>query len=82
MELITRKHVISKEMVHDGLTVIDAGINETADGKIVGDAAADTNGTAYAVSPIPGGVGTPTTAILYENVIKAISIPYKEACPR
>ncbi|SDW66741.1 bifunctional 5,10-methylenetetrahydrofolate dehydrogenase/5,10-methenyltetrahydrofolate cyclohydrolase [Paenibacillus sp. CF384] len=66
--------MITKDMVHPGLTVIDAGINELADGKITGDAAADLGDAAAAVSPVPGGVGTLTTAILYRNLMKAIDI--------
>ncbi|GGG79248.1 bifunctional 5,10-methylenetetrahydrofolate dehydrogenase/5,10-methenyltetrahydrofolate cyclohydrolase [Paenibacillus radicis (ex Gao et al. 2016)] len=66
-------NIVNKEMVHEGLAVIDAGINEQADGKIVGDAASDIGDIVAAVSPVPGGVGTLTTAILFENLMKALA---------
>ncbi|QAY66954.1 bifunctional 5,10-methylenetetrahydrofolate dehydrogenase/5,10-methenyltetrahydrofolate cyclohydrolase [Paenibacillus protaetiae] len=65
---------VTKEMVHPGLVLIDAGINETADGSIVGDVAADAGQHAAAYSPVPGGVGTLTTAVLFENLLKAIQL--------
>ncbi|MFD0713400.1 bifunctional 5,10-methylenetetrahydrofolate dehydrogenase/5,10-methenyltetrahydrofolate cyclohydrolase [Paenibacillus sp. GCM10027626] len=66
--------MITQEMVHPDLVIIDAGINELDNGKIVGDTAASLIGYVKALSPVPGGVGTLTTALLYENLMKAISI--------
>jgi len=65
-------------MVHPELTVVDAGINEGENGKIVGDVAADVEESVKALSPVPGGVGTLTTAILFENLMKAIDIQLGE----
>ena len=75
---VGRPNVIRGDMVHSSLTVIDAGINEIEGGKIAGDAALDVRDQAAAVSPVPGGVGTLTTAILYENLLKAIAIQLGE----
>ncbi|QYR22608.1 bifunctional 5,10-methylenetetrahydrofolate dehydrogenase/5,10-methenyltetrahydrofolate cyclohydrolase [Paenibacillus sp. sptzw28] len=70
-----RPGLITPEMVHPQLVVIDAGINEKADGSgIVGDAAHETGRYVHAISPVPGGVGTLTTAILFENVLRAVDL--------
>jgi methylenetetrahydrofolate dehydrogenase (NADP+)/methenyltetrahydrofolate cyclohydrolase len=58
-------------MVAPGAVVVDAGINMTPAG-IAGDVDADSvAGVAGALSPVPGGVGTVTTALLLRNVITA-----------
>lgn len=64
--LVTGKHI------REGATVIDVGTNEAPDGKIVGDVAAETvRGKAAALSPVPGGVGPVTTALLMRHVVTA-----------
>ncbi|MGW5922038.1 bifunctional 5,10-methylenetetrahydrofolate dehydrogenase/5,10-methenyltetrahydrofolate cyclohydrolase [Nocardia fluminea] len=64
--LVTGKHI------GDGAVVIDVGTNEAADGKIVGDVdAASVVGKAAALSPVPGGVGPVTTALLMRHVVVA-----------
>ncbi|MFX3635664.1 MAG: bifunctional 5,10-methylenetetrahydrofolate dehydrogenase/5,10-methenyltetrahydrofolate cyclohydrolase [Candidatus Pristimantibacillus sp.] len=75
---VGRPDIINRDMVHSNLIIIDAGINEIENGKITGDAAADVSLYVAAISPVPGGVGTLTTAILYENLIKAIDIQLRE----
>lgn len=76
---VGRPEVVNQQMVHADLVVIDAGINEAEDGKMVGDVAADVADHVQAISPVPGGVGTLTTAILYENLLKAIENQREEA---
>lgn len=71
---VGRAEVVNKQMLHADLVVVDAGINETEDGKMVGDVAVDVAEHVQAISPVPGGVGTLTTAILYENLLKAVEI--------
>lgn len=71
---VGRPGVVTREMVHPSLTIIDAGINEIDGGKIVGDVSADVDSHVAAISPVPGGVGTLTTAILFENLLKAIDL--------
>ncbi|MGS2804895.1 bifunctional 5,10-methylenetetrahydrofolate dehydrogenase/5,10-methenyltetrahydrofolate cyclohydrolase [Nocardia sp. MW-W600-9] len=64
--LVTGKHI------GDGAVVIDVGTNESADGGIVGDVdAASVHGKAAALSPVPGGVGPVTTALLMRHVVVA-----------
>lgn len=71
---VGRPGVVTREMVHPSLTIIDAGINEINGGKIIGDVSADVDSHVAAISPVPGGVGTLTTAILFENLLKAIDL--------
>lgn len=75
---VGRPDMINRDMVHSNLIIIDAGINEIENGKITGDTAADVSQYVAAISPVPGGVGTLTTAILYENLLQAIDIQLKE----
>ena len=60
---------VTKDMVKKGATVIDAGIT-AKDGKIVGDAAEDVKEIAGFISPVPGGVGPMTIAMLLHNLVK------------
>jgi len=67
-----RAHLIGAEHVKAGAFVIDVGTNEAADGSMVGDVDTDAVETvAAAVSPVPGGVGPVTTAVLLRNVVAA-----------
>ncbi|HEX9437942.1 MAG TPA: bifunctional 5,10-methylenetetrahydrofolate dehydrogenase/5,10-methenyltetrahydrofolate cyclohydrolase [Candidatus Limnocylindria bacterium] len=59
------------DMIRPGATVIDAGINVTPQG-IAGDVDAESVGAvAGALSPVPGGLGAVTTALLLRNVVTA-----------
>lgn len=59
-------------MVKEGATVIDVGINRLEDGSIVGDVDFEnvSKKVAY-ITPVPGGVGPMTIAMLLNNVVKA-----------
>ncbi len=61
------------DMVRPGAVVIDVGIN-SVEGKIVGDVREDVAAVAGALSPVPGGVGPMTIAILLHNTLKAATI--------
>ncbi|TMV48449.1 bifunctional 5,10-methylenetetrahydrofolate dehydrogenase/5,10-methenyltetrahydrofolate cyclohydrolase [Paenibacillus mesophilus] len=76
---VGRTGLITKDMLHAASVVVDAGINERPDGSIAGDVSADAIETAAAVSPVPGGVGTLTTALLFENAMKAIRLQAQTA---
>ncbi len=65
-------HLIGAEHVKVGAIVIDVGTNETAEGEMVGDVDTDAvEPLAGAVTPVPGGVGPVTTALLLRNVVTA-----------
>lgn len=69
-----RPNLIRGDMIKPGAVVIDAGISEV-DGKLVGDVNFDeAMEVASLVTPVPGGVGSLTTAILMGNVLKAMKI--------
>jgi methylenetetrahydrofolate dehydrogenase (NADP+) / methenyltetrahydrofolate cyclohydrolase len=62
-------HLITADMVKEGAVVIDAGIN-VLDGRVVGDVEAEgVAEKASALTPVPGGVGPVTNAILLRHVI-------------
>jgi methylenetetrahydrofolate dehydrogenase (NADP+) / methenyltetrahydrofolate cyclohydrolase len=65
--------LITSEMVKPGATVIDVGINRTDDG-LVGDVDFDAvSEVAGAITPVPGGVGPMTIAMLLANTLRAAS---------
>lgn len=59
-------------MVKEGAVVIDVGINRKEEGKLVGDVDFENveNKVSY-ITPVPGGVGPMTIAMLMNNVILA-----------
>ena len=64
--------VITADCVSAGQTVIDVGINEMPDGKLCGDVDFDAvEPLVSAITPVPGGVGAVTTAVLCKHVIEA-----------
>ena len=65
------QHMINGEMVKHGATVIDVGINRTPDGRLVGDVDFDSVASvAGAITPVPGGVGPMTIAMLMRNTVQ------------
>lgn len=67
---------ISAEMVKPGAVVIDVGINRGADGKLVGDVDfAAALQVASHITPVPGGVGPMTIAMLLSNTLDAAGAP-------
>jgi methylenetetrahydrofolate dehydrogenase (NADP+)/methenyltetrahydrofolate cyclohydrolase len=64
-------HLVTAEMVREGAVVIDVGINRTEDG-LAGDVDFGAVATkAAAITPVPGGVGPMTIAMLLVNTVKA-----------
>ncbi len=64
--------VVTKDFVSPGQTVIDVGIHVGEDGKLCGDVKFDeAEPIAAAITPVPGGVGSVTTAVLCKHVIEA-----------
>ena len=62
--------VVTPDMVKQGSAVVDVGINRT-EGGIVGDVAPDAGDVAGFITPVPGGVGPMTIAMLLRNAVKA-----------
>lgn len=68
---VGRANFITAEMVKPGAVVIDVGINRIAD-KLVGDVDyADVASKVSAITPVPGGVGPMTVAMLMTNTVRA-----------
>jgi methylenetetrahydrofolate dehydrogenase (NADP+) / methenyltetrahydrofolate cyclohydrolase len=67
-----RAHLIGPDHVTPGATVIDVGTNATPDGGLAGDVDPKVADVA-ALSPVPGGVGPVTTAVLLRHVTDAAS---------
>jgi methylenetetrahydrofolate dehydrogenase (NADP+)/methenyltetrahydrofolate cyclohydrolase len=64
--------LIKEDMVKEGAIVIDIGINRLSDGKIVGDVDFDKVAPKCSyITPVPGGVGPMTIAMLLVNTIKS-----------
>jgi methylenetetrahydrofolate dehydrogenase (NADP+)/methenyltetrahydrofolate cyclohydrolase len=61
---------VTADMVREGATVVDVGINRTDDG-LVGDVAAAVGEKAGCLTPVPGGVGPMTIASLLRNTVRA-----------
>jgi methylenetetrahydrofolate dehydrogenase (NADP+) / methenyltetrahydrofolate cyclohydrolase len=61
---------VTADMVSEGATVVDVGINRTDDG-LVGDVAEDVRERAGLLTPVPGGVGPMTIASLLRNTVRA-----------
>ncbi len=66
--------LITKEMVKQGAAVVDVGINKI-DGKIMGDVDFDSvKEAAGFITPVPGGVGPMTVAMLLENTVSCFKV--------
>lgn len=69
---IGKQKFITENMVKEGVVVIDIGINRNEEGKLVGDVDFDNvSKKASYITPVPGGVGPMTVAMLMENVVEA-----------
>ena len=67
--------MITKNHVKEGAVVIDVGINRNADGKLCGDVCFDeVKEIASAITPVPGGVGPMTIAMLMNNCYEAATM--------
>lgn len=72
---VGRAHFITADMIKPGATVIDVGINRIAPKKLVGDVDFDNAvNVAGAITPVPGGVGLLTIAMLMQNTVKAAKL--------
>ena len=76
---IGQSKFVKENMVKDGAVIIDVGINRGEDGKLTGDVDFENvEKKASYITPVPGGVGPMTIAMLMNNVIKAAKEQSKE----
>ncbi|MDX9813040.1 MAG: bifunctional methylenetetrahydrofolate dehydrogenase/methenyltetrahydrofolate cyclohydrolase FolD [Sulfurimonas sp.] len=68
-------NLIKEDMVKDGAIIVDIGINKTSEGALVGDVDFDrvSKKSSY-ITPVPGGVGPMTIAMLLSNTLKAAKL--------
>jgi methylenetetrahydrofolate dehydrogenase (NADP+) / methenyltetrahydrofolate cyclohydrolase len=72
---VGRAKLITAGMVRPGACVIDVGINRLADGKLVGDVDFESvKAVAGSITPVPGGVGPMTVAMLIVNTVRAAEL--------
>jgi len=72
---VGKPNAITGDMVKDGAVVIDVGINRIAEKTLVGDVNfEECEKKASAITPVPGGVGPMTIAMLMKNTVKAALI--------
>lgn len=69
---VGKAELVRGAWIREGAVVIDVGINRTADGKLIGDVEfAAAKERAGAITPVPGGVGPMTIAMLLSNTVDA-----------
>lgn len=68
---VGRAGLITQDMVQPGAVVLDVGINRNAHDKLCGDVAPEVAQVAGYLSPVPGGVGPMTIAMLLHNTVQA-----------
>ena len=78
MAAVGKPEFITAEMVKEGAVVIDVGINRMPDGALVGDVAREVRDVASYITPVPGGVGPMTIAMLLRNTVYAAKMQNKK----
>lgn len=72
-------NLIKEDMVKDGAIIVDIGINRTKEGSLVGDVDFENVAKKCSyITPVPGGVGPMTIAMLLSNTLKAAKASAKE----
>jgi methylenetetrahydrofolate dehydrogenase (NADP+)/methenyltetrahydrofolate cyclohydrolase len=84
---VGRAKMVKSDWVKPGAAVIDVGINRDEEGKLCGDVDyADVEPVAGVITPVPGGVGPMTIAMLLQNTVKAayarVQAPGQDKGPR
>ncbi len=84
---VGRAKLVRASWVRPGAVVLDVGINRLEDGRLCGDVDfQEVLPVAGAITPVPGGVGPMTIAMLLANTVRAAArqagIPYAELAPR
>lgn len=68
---VGKPKMINREYIKEGAVVIDVGINRDENGKLCGDVDfEDVKDIVSAITPVPGGVGPMTVAMLLNNVVR------------
>ena len=79
---IGRAHLITRDFIQPGAVIVDVGMNRKADGKLAGDVnPEDAKALASAYTPVPGGVGPLTIAMLMANTVEIAEQHLSASCP-
>jgi methylenetetrahydrofolate dehydrogenase (NADP+)/methenyltetrahydrofolate cyclohydrolase len=79
---VGRADMVSGDFIRPGAIVIDVGINRNPEGKLTGDVAYEQAlDKAGYITPVPGGVGPMTIAMLLRNVLKAATLQFGAGTP-
>ena len=80
---VGKRNVLTADMVKPGAVVIDVGMNRNDEGKLCGDVDfAGVSEVAGWITPVPGGVGPMTRAMLLVNTLEAAERAAKQGCHR
>ena len=72
---IGKGEFITGDMIKEGAVIIDVGMNRNSEGKLVGDVHFESaKEKASYITPVPGGVGVMTRAVLMKNAVKAAEL--------
>lgn len=72
---VGKPHFVTEDMVKEGAVVIDVGMDRLPNGKLCGDVDFDAvSKKASYITPVPGGVGPMTRAMLLKNTLKAVKL--------
>lgn len=72
---VGKPRFVTEDMVKEGAVVIDVGMDRLPNGKLCGDVDFDTvSKKASYITPVPGGVGPMTRAMLLKNTLKAVKL--------
>ena len=71
---VGRTGLVTPDMVKEGAVIVDVAMNRDENGKLCGDCCRAVYEKAYAFTPVPGGVGPMTRAMLMENTLRAAKL--------
>jgi methylenetetrahydrofolate dehydrogenase (NADP+)/methenyltetrahydrofolate cyclohydrolase len=71
---VGRTGLVTPDMVRDGAVVVDVAMNRDENGKLCGDCCREVYEKSSAYTPVPGGVGPMTRAMLMENTLRAAKL--------
>ncbi|MDR2525023.1 MAG: bifunctional methylenetetrahydrofolate dehydrogenase/methenyltetrahydrofolate cyclohydrolase FolD [Oscillospiraceae bacterium] len=77
---VGKPRFVTADMVQEGAVVVDVGVNRLSDGKVCGDVDFDTVAEKAAwITPVPGGCGPMTIAMLMQNTLRAAKLAQGDA---
>lgn len=71
---VGKTDLVTPDMVKEGAVIVDVAMNRDENGKLCGDCCRTTYEKASAFTPVPGGVGPMTRAMLMENTLRAAKL--------